>query len=373
MPTGGRRLPWLAAMRPEVVVRKSSFLWRQTDDVRSRTPSGEASERLRFSFAGTMYCGSALTKPVHTTFTTYACSWICVGRSDSGRDICIVVTIESRSHMKVCAKDFSHDETVPGLADTRPHFFVVAVNQERGTMPYRCVASSPEGLVQQVAVCYLRHGYWWYVTGWIPKGKDPEAVDRKLIEKYEINQTDRQRAYRKQRGLANMQYIRYANFFLLMVTDGHHSFKQQERSRIQDCRRNPIKFEGYSISYRRAGITPKGGGDPKWHACVRIDPWTYRELKAYFLNRATHRSAAGLAEDFARVPFARFAPVRRQLLTIHRAVNQARSSQGYESLPHSVLRLRRQIVQPFVDQEPIDSLDRSMESPAENSWISGKV
>ena len=41
-------------------------------------------------------------------------------------------------------------------------------------MPYRCIASSPEGLVQQVAVSYLRHGYWWYVTGRIPEGKDCE-------------------------------------------------------------------------------------------------------------------------------------------------------------------------------------------------------
>ena len=58
-------------------------------------------------------------------------------------------------------------------------------------MRYRCVATSPEGLVQQVAVCYLRHGYWWYVAGRIPKGKDPETVDHKLIEKYDIDLTDR--------------------------------------------------------------------------------------------------------------------------------------------------------------------------------------
>ena len=54
-------------------------------------------------------------------------------------------------------------------------------------MPYRCITSSPEGLVQQVAVCYLRHGYWWYVTGRIPDGKDPTSVDRKLIAKYGID------------------------------------------------------------------------------------------------------------------------------------------------------------------------------------------
>jgi len=218
-------------------------------------------------------------------------------------------------------------------------------------MPYRCIASSPEGLVQQVAVSYLRHGYWWYVTGRIPDGKDPVSIDRKLIAKYEIDQTDRQRSYRKKRGLANMQYIRYGNWFILLVTEGHHPFKQQERNRIRDCRRHPIKFEGYSISYRRAGITPAGGGEPKWHACVRIDPQTYKQLKAFFEDRACHRSVDNLANDFGRVPYARFAPVRRQLLTIHRRVNSARARIGYEAVPHSVLQLRRRIVRPFISPD----------------------
>ena len=219
-------------------------------------------------------------------------------------------------------------------------------------MKYRCVASSPEGLVQQVAVCYLRHGYWWYVSGRIPKGKDPTSVDQKLIEKYEIELTGRQRAHRKRRGLANMQYIRYRAWFLLLATEGHHPFKQQERSQIRDCRRHPIRFEGYSISYRRSGVTPVGGGPPKWHACVRIDPRTYNELKAFFIDRACHRSVENLSDDFARVPFARFAPVRRQLLTIQRLVNESRSRVGYSPIPHAALRLRRRIEKPFVHVIP---------------------
>lgn len=214
-------------------------------------------------------------------------------------------------------------------------------------MPYRCIASSPEGLVQQVAVCYLRHGYWWYVTGRIPKDKDPASVDRKLIDKYEIDQTDRQRAYRKKRGLANMQYIRYGHWFLLLATAGHHPFKQQERNRIRDCRRHPIKFEGYSISYRRSGVTPEGGGPVKWHSCVRIDPWTYRELRAFLVERACRSSVENLTKDFANVPFARFAPVRRQLLGVLRAVNAARGRQGFPPLSTDNLLLRRQVVKPF--------------------------
>ena len=222
-------------------------------------------------------------------------------------------------------------------------------------MPYRYVATSPEGLVQQVAVSYLRHGYWWYVTGRIPVSKPPELIDQKLLDKYGIALTERQRAYRKSRGLANLQFIRYQNWFLLLATEGHHPFKQQEHHQIRDCRRHPIRFEGYSLSYRRGGATPKGGGEPKWHACVRIEPLTYKELKAYFMTRACHRSVAHLADDFRRIPFARYAPIRRQLLHIHRAVNRARDCMGYDPVPIAALCLRRRIALPFAessDQPP---------------------
>lgn len=219
-------------------------------------------------------------------------------------------------------------------------------------MSYRCVATSPEGLVQQVAVSYLRHGYWWYVTGRIPNGKPPELIDQKLLDKYGIALTERQRAYRKSRGLANLQYIRYRDWFLLLATEGHHPFKQHEQHIIRDCRRHPIRFEGYSLSYRRGGATPKGGGEPKWHACVRIEPTTYKEIKAFFLKRACHRSVERLSEDFRRIPFARYAPIRRQLLHVHRSVNRARSQMGYAPVPVSALCLRRQIARPFA--EPLE-------------------
>ena len=99
----------------------------------------------------------------------------------------------------------------------------------------------------------------------------------------------------------------------------------------------PIKFEGYSISYFRSGVTPKDGGEPRWHACVRLPSQTYKELKAFFLHRACHRSVDNLAVDFIRVPYSRFVPVRRQLLAIQRTVNDARSKMGYESISHVAL------------------------------------
>ena len=51
-------------------------------------------------------------------------------------------------------------------------------------MIYRHVAASENAFVQQLAVAYINHGYWYYVTGSIPEHKDVQKVDEKLIEKY---------------------------------------------------------------------------------------------------------------------------------------------------------------------------------------------
>jgi len=79
-------------------------------------------------------------------------------------------------------------------------------------MLYRCVATSVDGFVQQVAVAYLARGYWFYVAGRIPPGKDPEDVDPKLIARYGIAVSQKERCRRKRAGLSNMQYIRHERF-----------------------------------------------------------------------------------------------------------------------------------------------------------------
>ena len=220
-------------------------------------------------------------------------------------------------------------------------------------MAYLCEAQSPEAVVQLIAASYLRHGFYWYLTGVIPDRKEPSAIDGKLISKYGIDVSEWERRHRKQRGIANAHYLRYERWFILMVSDGHHALKQPaekggEGELLRDCRRTPIRFQGYSISYRRSGITPKGGPPAKFHAHVRIDDDNYRRLKSRFLSLAMHRTADVLAQEFSRIPFARYAPVRRQLLNILRAVNECRKQQNFQLLPHSALRLRRTPVPVYV-------------------------
>lgn len=224
-------------------------------------------------------------------------------------------------------------------------------------MKYRYQAASTEGVVQLIAASYLRHGYYWYVTGSIPSSKDAETVDRKLIVKYGLDISPWERSSRRKRGMANAQYLRYGRWFILMVTEGHHALRSPaahggEREQLKDCRRQPIQFDGYSISYRRSGAASDSGLPHKWRAHVRITSKTYAALKAHFESIAVHRSCDNLAQEFAAIPYARYAPIRRQLLNLLRLVNQRRKQHNFETLPYSVLHLRRSPVKVYADAIP---------------------
>ena len=211
------------------------------------------------------------------------------------------------------------------------------------------------GFVQQLACCYLPHGYWFYATGRVPENKDPLAVDRTLIEKYGIGISRQARARRKQVGLANMHYLRHARFFVLLATHGLHPFFEYEAKTIRDVRRIPIKYSGYSVAYKRGNYRrklpheEKPTTDNKWHSRVQIRRETYAELKAYFLEMATRRSADELGLELHSLPFEPYAPVRQQLLNILRLVNRARKAGHLEPLDSQVLRYRRRIIKPFLD------------------------
>lgn len=207
---------------------------------------------------------------------------------------------------------------------------------------YRCVATSLEGFVQQVATAYIPHGYWFYVQGSIPDGKHAGKVDGKLIERYGVAISKWSRARRKRLGRACMQYIRFESTFLLLATPGQHTFFELERGMIRDVRKTPIKIGGYSISARR-------GPDGKLHAHVRIDAKTFAELKEKVCYLAEHASQSRVVNELYELPFEPYAPIRRQYLTLLRMVNQIRRAKRQIEIPTAVLPLRRRIVQAFAE------------------------
>lgn len=222
--------------------------------------------------------------------------------------------------------------------------------------PYRYETTSVTGFVQRIATCLLRHGYYYYVQGQVKEGRDPRAIDRKLLEKYEVVQSEWTRARRKELGLANLQYVRFENVWVLLATDGLHEMKSMERRQLRDIREAPIQIGGYSIYLKRGDFKKKTSPDEepvkddRWHARVLISRERYKELRAYFLDIACHRSADGLVAELNALPYEPYKPVWRQLRKLVRLVNKKRKAAGYDSIPMAAVRWRRTIVKAF---EPI--------------------
>lgn len=200
---------------------------------------------------------------------------------------------------------------------------------------YHCVATSAIGFIQQLAVAYVSTGHWFFVSGWVPEGKDPSLLDSKLIERYEIEGRRWERARRKRSGQASVHYLRFGRFFVLISTHGVHRFFDEEGKSIKDARRTPIRALGYAISYR--------GG----HCHVRIDQAEYRRLKAFLEEQGTRRKREVLEAYLWALPFEPYAPVRRQLLTLWRGVNRIRQEAGFDKLDVKCVRTKRRIVKPF--------------------------
>ena len=223
----------------------------------------------------------------------------------------------------------------------------IALSRSPDPMSYRCVTPTLEGFIQQLACSYLTHGYWFYVAGFVPDGKDAAAVDAKLVGKYGVAVSESTRYRRKRVGLANLQYLRFGRSFVLIATLGRHPFKDDESGVLKDIRRVPFKIGGYSVSYRRGGRTRAGTPDPDWHAHVEIYRPEFNRLRAFFQEIALRRSVEALAMEFYRLPFEPYAPVRRQMLQLWKDVNARRKTAVLPLLPIEVLPLRRRVMKPF--------------------------
>lgn len=208
-------------------------------------------------------------------------------------------------------------------------------------MPYRYEAQSIAGFIQQLAVGYVARGYIFYVSGVIPERKPVAKTDAKILSKYGIALSPASRCRRRRAGEARLHYLRHERFFVVLATgDGTHAFWSEEKN-VKDIRSHPLKYGGYAVSFRHSTVTGRG------HASVRVERNEYQELKRFLLKRATASSTDELVELFQSLPYEPYAPVRRQLLRLVSAVNQARRAACREAVPWSCVRLSRRAVRPF--------------------------
>lgn len=214
--------------------------------------------------------------------------------------------------------------------------------------PGQCETATVAGFIQQVAVGCVARGHVFYVAGSVPGHKSPRAVDAKLVARYDLAHSKWARSRRRRLGIASVRYLRHGRFFLLLATHGRHRFFAREGRLVRDCRREPIRCFGYSISSRRG------------HTHVRIEAREFRCLKAHLVKLASHRSAEQLAAVFRALPFEPYAPVRRQLLELWRAVNGVRKTAGFGLVPRSCVRMLRRIERPFVSRDEKEDLREAM-------------
>jgi hypothetical protein len=208
-------------------------------------------------------------------------------------------------------------------------------------MPYQCVATTVAGFVQQLAVNYVARGYYFYVTGTIPEGKDPAKTDRKIIEQYGIDMSKWARARRRKGGEANVQYLRYERFYVIIATHGKHPFFTAEGEQIRDIRKRPLRYIGYAIGVGRSRR------DRSLHASVRIQREVFRELLAQFKRIAVQRTVEEVCRELRALPFEPFAPVRDQCAILLRAVNRLRKTASLELVPWNAIRYFRKPVRVF--------------------------
>ena len=165
----------------------------------------------------------------------------------------------------------------------------------------RHLFTSVDSFVWHLAVNGIARGYFFYVTGWIPEGKDPLKVDAKLMERYGVTDSKWVRYRRRQRGEANVRYLRLGLFFVLIATEGTHPFFELETT-IEDFRITALRFHGLRIG---AWQDRKGG----WHPSVKLGPRRLERLIETLLD-AEEQSVATLV---SRVPGQRFKPVQWQV------------------------------------------------------------
>lgn len=238
------------------------------------------------------------------------------------------------------------DHNKPNVVVTTSWVWVV-----KKQVNYKWEASTLEGFVQQLAVGYVARRYFFYVSGRVPERLTPQQHDQRILEKFDVARSKWSRYRRTKRNgpngrpLANVQYLRYRDFWVLLATARFHAFFQEHEqvgedgiSRLRqyfDVRKTPIVFGGYSIGHNGK-------------ASVRISRRAYQNLKNHFMVAATsNRSTAALEREFQCSPFEAYGGVTRQMFAILRAVNKTRKTAGLPAVPSDCVLVKRCSVKPF--------------------------
>ncbi len=194
-------------------------------------------------------------------------------------------------------------------------------------MKERYVAERLGSFLGKIAYNYARYGYHWYAVREIPEGKDLGEVDRKILAAYGVTYQLR-RKRRRTEGWANVAYVRYRRWFVLMGTTGQHeSFTRICRKHLLE---EPLYFGGYIVALY--------GGE----VMVLVSPRRWKRIRELAHRIALHNEAKvfhffhtwlhGKAAPFS------FPGVMKQKSTLLAEVNGKRRTAGLPLIPLLVQR-----------------------------------
>jgi hypothetical protein len=211
---------------------------------------------------------------------------------------------------------------------------------------YRYLARNRAAFIAQI-VRYISRGYYFYICCQVPEGKFPEAVDEKLLARYDVRQHRWRRERRNLKDAAAVHYLRFDRTFVLMLTKGRHdAFYADHRSGVQDIRRQALYVFGYSIRFGYSEF------EKRFRTFVRLDRRTYAKLKSHLVTVSTwdsRRERQRMEREFRRIPYQPYGPVIEQLQVILRAVNRARRRRGFAPIESGAIPRRLQLTRVFVD------------------------
>ena len=195
-------------------------------------------------------------------------------------------------------------------------------------MRSRYVAERLGSFLGKIAYSYARYGYHWYALREIPDGKDLDAVDEKLLTSYGVTYQHMRRRRRREEGWANVAYVRYKRWFVLMGTTGRHeSFTRICRKHLLE---EPLYFGGYIVALHGGEVT------------VLVSPRRWKRIRELAHRIALHNEAK-VFHFFHTWLHGKVAPfsfpgVMKQKTTLLAEVNTRRRVAGLPTIPPLVRR-----------------------------------
>jgi hypothetical protein len=195
-------------------------------------------------------------------------------------------------------------------------------------MRSRYVAERLGSFLGKIAYNYARYGYHWYAVREIPEGKDLGEVDRKILTAYGVTYQHMRRKRRRAEGWANVAYVRYGRWFILLGTTGRHeSFTRICRKHLLE---EPLYFGGYIVALHDGEVT------------VLVSPRRWKRIRELAHRIALHNEAKVFHFfhtwlDGKAAPFS-FPGVMKQKTTLLAEVNTRRRVAGLTPIPPLVWR-----------------------------------